>query len=233
MPGIKWSSREPFHTLIHFLWQLPHVVLPVLTSVNEHKWKQPQLSMSPIRWIHMVVFVEEIIPKSKMLVTTCIKQNPTKFCLKFPVFGWTFPETSQMSPSRLEIKGDELSIAFIKGQARWCDLTGRTPAYDILKSQLEKILKDLSHSRRWNKMSGLWRPIVWSKSEKFWSFSHPSAPRNANALDGDKPTQSFPRRSCNIFRGWEMSELEENIREYSSRNWNDTWYIDFCFDGGK
>ena len=163
----------------------------------------------------------------------CIKQNPTKFCLKFPVFGWTFPETSQMSPSRLEIKGDELSIAFIKGQARWCDLTGRTPAYDILKSQLEKILKDLSHSRRWNKMSGLWRPIVWSKSEKFWSFSHPSAPRNANALDGDKPTQSFPRRSCNIFRGWEMSELEENIREYSSRNWNDTWYIDFCFDGGK
>ena len=78
-------------------------------------------------------------------------------------------------------------------------------------------------------MSGLWRPIVWSKSEKFWSFSHPSAPRNANALDGDKPTQSFPRRSCNIFRGWEMSELEENIREYSSRNWNDTWYIDFLF----
>ena len=53
--------------------------------------------------------------------------------------GWTFPETSQMSPSRLEIKGDELSIAFIKGQARWCDLTGRTPAYDILKSHLEKI----------------------------------------------------------------------------------------------
>ena len=59
-----------------------------------------------------------------------------------PSFAWnfrTFPETSQMSPSRLEIKGDELSIAFIKGQARWCDLTGRTPACDILKSQLEKI----------------------------------------------------------------------------------------------
>ena len=70
----------------------------------------------------------------------CIKQNPTKFCVKFPVFGWTFRETSQMSPSRLEIKGDELSIAFIKGQARWCDLTGRTPAYDILKSQVREDL---------------------------------------------------------------------------------------------
>ena len=78
-------------------------------------------------------------PQIKNVGDLVSNRIPPSFAWNFRCSGELFQETSQMSPSRLEIKGDELSIAFIKGQARWCDLTGRTPACDILKSQLEKI----------------------------------------------------------------------------------------------
>lgn len=71
-----------------------------------------------------------------------------------------------------------------------------------------------------------------SKSEKFWSFSHPSAPRNANALDGDKPTHSHAEVA--IFFVVERCQSSKRIsgsilREIETIH--DT--LIFCFDGGK